>query len=413
MKNTCRVLGIITLIAIIGFTFAACDDDTTIGITDLCANGHDGLTVPKAATCTEAGNSDKHGTCTRCGQTITGTLIPALGHHAPNSTYPACIEDGNTGIGFCQRQACGEYVTGTAIPALGHAGLTAPKAATCTAAGNSEKYGTCTRCEQSITGTVIPALGHHAPNGTYPTCTENGNTGTGICQRQACGAFVAGTEIPALRPELGHDHGTSGTGSLICKREHCNHQYTIGDRGPAGGIIFYVAPSGIAVQGYGSSGDNGYFAGYTAYYLEAAPKFEPSSRWGADETFIAGITTWADDEAKNAGLTASIGVGRKDTQTIVNNDAFAALTDTAAQRCANKDLNGFTDWFLPSLGELNEMYKTKEQTGIPTLYDRYCSSSQHSNVDLGSSMWGQYFGSGTHARVFKDSFIHIHAVRAF
>jgi len=37
VKNTCRVLGIITLIAIIGFTFAACDDDTISGTTDLCA----------------------------------------------------------------------------------------------------------------------------------------------------------------------------------------------------------------------------------------------------------------------------------------------------------------------------------------------------------------------------------------
>ncbi|MCL2805971.1 MAG: leucine-rich repeat domain-containing protein, partial [Treponema sp.] len=46
------------------------------------APGHQGLIPAFAATCTTAGNSEISGTCTRegCGQTVTGTVIPALGH---------------------------------------------------------------------------------------------------------------------------------------------------------------------------------------------------------------------------------------------------------------------------------------------------------------------------------------------
>ncbi|MCL2211047.1 MAG: DUF1566 domain-containing protein [Treponema sp.] len=178
-------------------------------------------------------------------------------------------------------------------------------------------------------------------------------------------------------------------------------------------------PDGITIQGYGSSGDNGYFAEYTTYYLEAAPVNETTSaniQWGAqgtlfdaNGTLIDGITTWANATAKNAGLAASIGVGRKDTQTIVNSAAFAALTNTAAQRCANKSLNGFTDWFLPSLGELNEMYKAKGQTGIPTT-GVFWSSLQRNNLGA----WDQSFGNGSQGGTgIKDFVCNVRAVRVF
>jgi len=194
--------------------------------------------------------------------------------------------------------------------------------------------------------------------------------------------------------------------------------YALGDTGPAGGIIFYVSESGFTVQGYGSPGDNGYFATYTAHYLEAAPANETTSsnvQWGAQGTFIDGITTWADDSERIAGSAASIGVGRKDTQTIVRSPAFANQTNRAAQRCANKTVTVggtvFNDWFLPSLGELNEMFKAKGQPGIPTSSGAFWSSSQRT----GGNAWSNDFGLQywTPSAPSKMSECYVRAIRAF
>ena len=340
---------------------------------------------------------------------------PALGHDLPGAYAATCMAKGSTGTGHCYR--CDEDKTGVPlnVDPENHdfSGTPVITPATCTTDGKEVINCGNNGCTETH-GTVLEALKHEGTIQPFAaTCTTAGNSAlSGNCVRYAqCGYVVTGTVTNAL----GHDHGTSGTGSLICKRDHCDHQYAIGDTGPAGGIIFYVVDDGLTVQGYGSFGDNGYFAEYTAYYLEAAPANEPNSRWQAasDNTLIDGITIWLNATAKNAGLAGSIGVGRKDTQTIVNSAAFAALTDTAAQRCASKDTGGKTDWFLPSLGELNEFYKLKgqvgvPQTGIPTT-GWFWSSAQASNI----SAWLQSFDNGNQLSNLKDYSGNVRAVRAF
>ena len=334
-----------------------------------CANGHSFIEWEEtsAATCTEAAiNTEKCSVCDTLG------TVTQAGHHA-----------------------------------LGHSAGAAGGAieATCEVNGYTGT-GACVRCSIELTGEVIDAFGHHYHDWTEPDCTTAGNS-----QRECnndCGTIdMRDTGYAAL----GHDH----TSSLICKRENCDHQYAIGGTGPAGGIIFYVAdgeagrPDGITIQGYGNPGDTGYFAEYTAYYLEAASGYE-YSLWQAgtvNNTFIDGITTWATNVEREAGLAASIGVGRKDTQTIVNSTAFAVLTDTVAQKCASKNLNGFTDWFLPSLGELDEMYKVAGVIGMQTLL--YWSSSQYNS----NNAWMRNFSNGGYDIISKRESSRAHAVRAF
>jgi len=439
---------------------------------EIDALGHEGTIQPFAATCTEAGNNALSGNCVRfaqCNHVVTGAVVGANGHtfNEWEETTPAtcdeaaidtekcavcgtlgtetdeghhalgchadgdealtgaidatCEDDGYTGNGVCVR--CGEDVSGESIEAWGHKyhDWTAP---TCTNAGNSQRecVNDCDTIDTRSTG--YAALGHEGTIAAFAaTCTTAGNSAlSGNCVRFAqCAHVVTGTVIPI---NDNHDWNSAletiseGVEAITCKRVGCNgkkdyaFQYAIGNTGPAGGIIFYVAPSGFTVQGY--SGATGSFAEYTAYYLEAAPANEPNSRWQssvyANHTLIDGITTWVNVTAKNAGLASSIGVGRKDTQTIVNSPAFAALTNTAAQRCANKTLNGFTDWFLPSLGELNEMYKARVAgvTGIPITGD-FWSSSQGSS----SSAWDQGFASGSQSNGFKEYSDSVRAVRAF
>ena len=189
---------------------------------------------------------------------------------------------------------------------------------------------------------------------------------------------------------------TSGSGLRECQDVGCSVIAGIGDTGPAGGIIYYADASGFYVEGY--SGGKGAFSAYKANYLEAALENEGTGiDWGPWNTLINGITTFdntnydSDNFVSTDPKASLIGNGRKDTLTLVNHIAFIDSTGTAAQLCASKNLNGFADWFLPSLGELNKMNEAKELIGVWTgpspVYENYWSSSQFN----ASRAWAQAF----------------------
>jgi|GEM_PF-3590185 len=156
----------------------------------------------------------------------------------------------------------------------------------------------------------------------------------------------------------------------------------IGDIGPAGGTIFYVRAGGFKVEGY--AGTIGAFPEYTAFYMEAAPEYEGRKNWGSD-TLIPDVTTidhftlsMNTTPQKSTDLKATlIGNGRKDTQIIVNYLATTSETGRAAQVCASKTVTvgetEFNDWFLPSLGELDVLYRN---IGIALFYVGLWSSTQ-------------------------------------
>jgi DUF1680 family protein len=131
-------------------------------------------------------------------------------------------------------------------------------------------------------------------------------------------------------------------------------EYTTGDTGPAGGLIFFVNPNWKA-DGW--------------RYLEAAP-FDQSAgaKWGCFRTEIAGARGTA------------VGTGRQNTADIL---AACDAPATAAAACAGFTLNGIGGWFLPSIEELAQMYRALKVPGASGFGDRgladnvnYWSSSQ-------------------------------------
>ena len=171
----------------------------------------------------------------------------------------------------------------------------------------------------------------------------------------------------------------------------------IGDGGPGGGTVFYVADreDGITIQGY--TGETGSFDEYTAYYLEATT----SNNW----RFIA----WASSAYASTDITGTgtgIGTGRANTAAILAVDASAP----AARACKNYTGGGKDDWFLPSKDELNEIYKA----GIRSS-GYYWSSSQ----DSSNRAWyqnfesGFQFGSNKSTTYVGDVIYVVFAVRAF
>nr|AGS51848.1 Legionella vir region protein [uncultured bacterium contig00066] len=170
-------------------------------------------------------------------------------------------------------------------------------------------------------------------------------------------------------------------------------EYAVGDNGPGGGKIFYVSTTGFTVQGYG-----------TAHYLEAAPLDQESlaTWWGASvgTTLIEGVTTFSTTSDGNANI---IGNGRKDTALIIEN-LPSGITGTAAQLCAGYDGGGKTDWFLPSYGELKELFNSGVLSGNVI----YWTSSQVNNNYSWAMSSDQQLNNFS-----KTTYYNVRAVRAF
>lgn len=133
--------------------------------------------------------------------------------------------------------------------------------------------------------------------------------------------------------------------------------YQAGDTGPAGGTVFY---------------DKGEYTDDWRY-MEA---------WTANE---AGNHHWKWPTSNNTpGTSTVIGSGYDNTYT-----AMTGIGHPAAEVVRNATHGGYSDWFLPSRDELNEMYENLFLEGLGGLpVGRYWSSSQFN--DQGA--WMQYFG---------------------
>jgi hypothetical protein len=212
----------------------------------------------------------------------------------------------------------------------------------------------------------------------------------------------------------------------------------VGDRGPGGGNIFYVA------TGTFSCGAN---LTSTCKYLEAAPSdwsTSPRRPWATGTSTsgnaisdVTGITNEYDENNTSTG----IGLGLKNSIAIVAQGNAIATAAGAA-----RDYRGGTkeDWYLPTTAELNQMCKwaravawTSDETvctggtlnlgtgaglGAEGFAESvYWSSSEGgytSELDAGAA-WGQFFYragllNNCYQDIrFKDETLYVRPVRAF
>jgi hypothetical protein len=131
--------------------------------------------------------------------------------------------------------------------------------------------------------------------------------------------------------------------------------FTVGDKGPGGGIIFYVNEAGFTVTADGT----------TCHYLEAAPADLSQMPWASSDARSTNV----------AGTAIAVGAGKKNTNLILAADP----NSPAANACRDYSLGGKNDWFLPSMGELVQFYNNREIVGVSFgLGVYYFSSSQES-----------------------------------
>jgi len=158
--------------------------------------------------------------------------------------------------------------------------------------------------------------------------------------------------------------------------------YSIGDKGPAGGIVFY---------------DKGSFSNGWRY-LEAAPvETEFLAEWGLYKRDVPGTGT-------------AVGNGKRNTQLIVEQLRQRRETGRAAQLCANLNFDGYKDWFLPSKDELDLMYRNLKQRGLGGFGSGRYWSSTHFTRD---SARVQLFYTGEQTYGYKTDKVSVRAIRQF
>ncbi len=97
----------------------------------------------------------------------------------------------------------------------------------------------------------------------------------------------------------------------------------------------------------------------------------------------------------NGATSKSIGGGKLNTETIVNNQGDVAK---AAAYCSKLSLGGYDDWFLPSLNELERLLESQVNLPTTSYYGSFVSSTEDNeyNVFLSSlqDVSGYYYYSG-------------------
>ncbi len=152
-----------------------------------------------------------------------------------------------------------------------------------------------------------------------------------------------------------------------------------------------------------------YQGGYIAYFLQQGdPGYDPNVRHGliaAPYDQSTGATWWNGTSVTTHATGLAIGAGRANTDSII---AHQGAGNYAASICAALTFGGYTDWYLPSENELNQLYLNRVAIGGFYTYS-YWSSSEYSNTGA----WYQDFIEGDQGYDVKSPTRAVRAVRAF
>ena len=165
--------------------------------------------------------------------------------------------------------------------------------------------------------------------------------------------------------------------------------YQIGDTGPGGGIVYYYSAAGFLC---------GPTHADTCNYLEVAP-----NDMSATGSPSVNQMQWSSSRL-SASTNLEIGTGATNTQHMVQIDSQLGSAGTEANAFRG---GGFSDWFLPSKDELNQLYL--QRSYVSGLSIVYWSSSE----DGAPVAWGQAFDTGLQSLVDKGFGYYVRPIRAF
>jgi len=174
--------------------------------------------------------------------------------------------------------------------------------------------------------------------------------------------------------------------------------YTVGSTGPGGGKIFYIATTPFAC---------GPALELTCSYLEAAPTTGTNSWTDANYLWSGNVTTAIGASASGT----AIGSGYKNTLAMVGQAGggnTAGRAGTVAR--AYRGPSNLSDWYLPSLDELTQLYQNQAIVSISNAFDDFWSSTESGS---GNALIEWMQGDGGVYGNDKNSLNAVRPIRAF
>ena len=227
------------------------------------------------------------------------------------------------------------------------------------------------------------------------TAAANTAAETTILETTATVTTASETAIPETTaaettvPETTAEAAIETTAEATTESAAEKGKYSVGDTGPAGGLIFYVNPD------YKTAGWR---------YLEAAPA---STEWKD--------MNWSNIKDALAGAAGTaVGTGKANAAAIIGQLGHTA---SPAKLCDDLITGEYSDWFFPSKDELNLIYLNLVVAGLGGFTSDYYWSS--SEIDAKYAWLQSFFyksnnaNEGSQNSSLKGSYGRVRAVRAF
>jgi hypothetical protein len=152
-----------------------------------------------------------------------------------------------------------------------------------------------------------------------------------------------------------------------------------------GGIIAYIL----------KPGNPGYVAGEFHGYIAAPSDLDGSGRWGCFRLIIGGTSI-------------ELGTGETNTNTIYDNFIHNDLCLGAVTMCHDYNLNGYSDWYMPSKNELLKLFHNRAAIGGFSLSPYWSSSAGGPE-----SAYLVHFKYGTSSNSSRADFWLVRPIRSF
>jgi hypothetical protein len=234
------------------------------------------------------------------------------------------------------------------------------------------------------------------PTSFYITGNITSDGGSFVTHRGVC--WSSSSQTPTLYNDTAESGVGAGSYSVIIpglksQTLYYVRAYASNINGTGYGSILAVTTIPYSIGLYYQGGIIFYLDGTGEHGLIAATSDQsPGTQWGCVGTPIGRTDT-------------AIGTGEANTQAIINTCSTVGI---APQICYFLTMNGYSDWFLPSKVELNQMYIQRNVIGGFTNIAYWSSSEYNANL-----AWNQYLNDGSVYGSNKTSVYCVRAIRVF